>query len=904
MRFAWCIFFLSVFLISLDGQSPQGDGSIRYRQALKYYNAAESTDKTDSLALLFFERSIQEMRTEKGAEGFLADARTKSGILYIVQGKPAQALKLFSEVISVRSPDSSLFQALLYSGSIQYDMNRLDSARYYYDRAETIVKRIPNLPDAERLYNKVGVLYFETGDYRNSINYFQRAYDLLQNAQKQSKDLAVNYLNNIAIAHLRLGENNDAIEILERLRLTGISTDGISNNLANAFFATGATREAIALWRSIRQPNQNTLNNLANAYLRIGFVDSARLFLTLASQKSDASRPADRALTNKYAGDIAVHENRFSDALASYQRAINQYLPAFNDTDITHNPTTFNGTINFRQLYEVLVARAALLGRMGSAQVVNALSAYQSVLALTRYAERTYATDDAKIFLKTQTEHTASQAIAIAINAYESTQDTQYLREAFVMAERQKASVLRSVLDERSLTAIPGMPVALLQQENSLRALRSKLELQVSLSGDSIATRQLRARLQSTELAMAEIQHQLDLNPKYSSLRASSDTFNLADIQRDRLTTDEGLISYYFLDSSIACFFVTKTDFGCKIISNAKDISQKLRKLRQLLESDGGTDREALSGLSTSLYSSLVKPVQDAMKTAKHWIIIPHNEIGFLPFELLTDPDSKTMLLHKAAISYNYSASFLPRIDNNNKDSYQVLAFAPFLKAGDDPLMPALVASASEIQGLPGFSATGTEATKERFMVLAPDYAVLHLATHAVASDSNQADTYIAFNANGTTAEHARRLYEQEVYALPLSRVKLVILSACETGKGKLVSGEGVMSLARAFSYAGCQSVITSLWKADDASTAFIMRRLHQNLQEGLRQDEALQRAKIDYLQSDAPARLKSPSFWAHIVLIGDNDALVKPHTNWVWWALASGIIIGLAVWAIKKRVW
>lgn len=120
-------------------------------------------------------------------------------------------------------------------------------------------------------------------------------------------------------------------------------------------------------------------------------------------------------------------------------------------------------------------------------------------------------------------------------------------------------------------------------------------------------------------------------------------------------------------------------------------------------------------------------------------------------------------------------------------------------------------------------------------------------------------------------------MYEREIYNLDLKSAKLVILSACETGNGQLVSGEGVVSLSRAFSYAGCKSVITSLWKADDKSTAFILKRLHAYLQEGFAKDDALQKAKQDYLANrDIDDKYKTPFYWAHLLLIGDREPIRK----------------------------
>jgi CHAT domain-containing protein len=123
-------------------------------------------------------------------------------------------------------------------------------------------------------------------------------------------------------------------------------------------------------------------------------------------------------------------------------------------------------------------------------------------------------------------------------------------------------------------------------------------------------------------------------------------------------------------------------------------------------------------------------------------------------------------------------------------------------------------------------------------------------------------------------------------------------LSASETGTGKLVKGEGLMSLSRAFAYAGCPNIITSLWKAEDKTTAFITRRLHHYLEKGFPKDKALQQAKLDMLRSDdTDPRYKTPNYWAHLVFIGNYEPLQR-RNNW-WW-----IALTIIVAAIIYRSW
>jgi CHAT domain-containing protein len=206
---------------------------------------------------------------------------------------------------------------------------------------------------------------------------------------------------------------------------------------------------------------------------------------------------------------------------------------------------------------------------------------------------------------------------------------------------------------------------------------------------------------------------------------------------------------------------------------------------------------------------------------------------------------------------------------------------------------PPLTASAEEVAGIQGKILLNGAAIKNEFVRLVDNYPIIHLATHAVANDENPVASYISFYGRTSDADINHRLYAPEIYNLSLSHVQLVVLSACETGHGQLINGEGMMSLSRAFSYAGCKSTIASLWKADDMATAFISKKLHEYLKKGDDKDIALQKAKLAYLNSAAiEDRFKTPAYWSHLILIGENQAIVQ-HS---WWQAA---VILLAIIAL-----
>jgi CHAT domain-containing protein len=289
--------------------------------------------------------------------------------------------------------------------------------------------------------------------------------------------------------------------------------------------------------------------------------------------------------------------------------------------------------------------------------------------------------------------------------------------------------------------------------------------------------------------------------------------------------------------------------------------------------------------------------------------------------------------LGTTTISYQFSSRLigLPAPVAPDERSVKILAFAPFAGKGADPgqsgstSFSQLPASREEIEGLNGAVYIDSLATKERFLKEINKYPIVHLATHAVSSIDNAAASYIAFyprrSAPATDRDTARnsaptsdqdtaqnsspsedRLFLEELYGLNMNATKLVIISACETGQGELVSNEGVISLARAFAYAGCESTINSLWKADDKATSFILGEFHIYLQKGYTKSKALQQAKLDYLKSNALN--KSPAYWAHLILIGNTEPVYSGGMGYYYKAgsVIIAALLGILLFAGLKR--
>jgi len=173
-----------------------------------------------------------------------------------------------------------------------------------------------------------------------------------------------------------------------------------------------------------------------------------------------------------------------------------------------------------------------------------------------------------------------------------------------------------------------------------------------------------------------------------------------------------------------------------------------------------------------------------------------------------------------------------------------------------------------------GAALYGTDATLDTFKHNAPRYRILHLSTHGQADVRLGDNAFLAFSTSNANNSYDK-LYARHVYNLYMN-ADLVVLSACETGIGKMERGEGMVSLARAFAYAGAKSIVTTLWKVNDEKTQDLIPCFYSYLLAEKTKSEALRSVKLDFLEANRGngGATLHPFFWSGLIGIGDMGAL------------------------------
>ncbi|MBA3901824.1 MAG: CHAT domain-containing protein, partial [Bacteroidetes bacterium] len=355
--------------------------------------------------------------------------------------------------------------------------------------------------------------------------------------------------------------------------------------------------------------------------------------------------------------------------------------------------------------------------------------------------------------------------------------------------------------------------------------------------------------------------------PTYYQYKYDTLIPSILDLRSQVLKKDQSFVSYFSGDKHL--YFLTIDQDSASLNRMETDYKNYISELQDIC-----VDRSILnqnyarySELAHKLYKDLYEPLEIRTKRV---IISPDD--NFFPFELLlrdkNNPNS--FLLEEHAFSYTYSAGYLMK--SNKKRSLEMptfLGMAPVKYQSYLQQVPLNGADLSLSNISSQFSSpalfTNEKATKQEFIQNLPRYTIVHLYSHAEADEVN-AEFTIFFNDSSVQVS--------DLQLLGNLSTKLIVLSACKTGVGKVMKGEGVFSLARGFAAAGIPSSITSLWQIDNHSTYQINELFYKYLGKGLPLDIALQEAKMEFLRvHDKTYDL--PYFWAGSILLGNSEGFL-----------------------------
>lgn len=554
------------------------------------------------------------------------------------------------------------------------------------------------------------------------------------------------------------------------------------------------------------------------------------------------------------------------------------------------------------------------------AALQDAIQVFEKGLQYAEKMRLSYSNESSKLELYEYLQPVVEGGVQAWLSMGQATGAPDYVEKAFLFAERAKAAVMAEALYNQQIQHISGIPDSILEQENQLQQHIVEAETAVyeSPETDSLQTELSTLKLDREQLK-SDIQKRF---PRYFSLKyAFSKQISLSQI-RERLDEQTMLVQYLAGDTTLYAFAITQSSIRAYTLPLGERTQNTLLRFYHSIsnwafaQDSSAVAEQNFLETAPQLYQLLLSQALDGT-SARRLIIVPDGMTGLIPFEaLLTEPYQGSWVdvgmpyvLKKYAVSYTWSASALLSVGKDSTAaSYNFAGFATDYQEGVKDVTPMVAMrdlgplpyAPDEIDAigrmLSGKTWVNTNATKQNFLAAAPKAGILHVALHGVLDLKNPMMSHLVFHPGEKGVEN--RLFASELYNLPLS-ARMAVLSACNSGKGPIRNGEGVMSLARALAYAGCPTLVSSLWSVNDLSTSQIMNNFYQSLKSRQPVDLALQEAKLAYLKSTT-SEFSKPIYWAPFIAIGDTGALqdsLLETSCWGWWAFSGFLLILLLIY-------
>ncbi|MDX6181192.1 CHAT domain-containing tetratricopeptide repeat protein [Flavobacterium sp. Fl-77] len=763
-------------------------------------------------------------------------------------------------------------------------------------------KKLQGYDIIEYCLKPLGNLYTILGDYDSAENTIKQ-YFFIVNTTPDYPDAAGQKfaaILNLSNVYQSSGKNNQAIELLENTlkteKLSTIQKGVLSNNLGNAYLlssknillirnsddkAEKAFNASIQYLKDEKNQSEtlsNSYRNLASLYRQRQQFDVANRYFEEAEKLFlEIQNPPIRKKTKLYYDKAVLlfDQKKYRESDEQIKTILSILLP---------NYTTAKNTLPYTNdlypetlLMDAIDLQAEIFLKQNKPK--KALEAFELSFYIEDLLMNIMVYENAKIITQLRARNRTEKCISIYENLYFKEKKTSYLLRAFELAEKTKSGILKDYLAT--------VKTASSEEKSLLRQLQNL--------NNEIVKEQQKGSLASIEIINKAIRKQNEVMLSLKKIQFEKDYLDAKKIDTEallsKLEKQKAFMIYYFMGNEKMYFFTLEDQ---KIALNYINITHTaIPKIVQFIDyfNDSNSINNDISG-----YNKYGKIAYDVLKLPKknnykNLIIVPDGILNFVPFEALITEESNTInfakmhyFLNDFNIAYNNSASFYLNSSSLSSNEKSILGVFPIFEDTNFEL----TYSKKELQSIrvnfQGKYLENSAATYANFKNNAAQYAILHLSTHASSGDI-ETPASIKF--------YDREILYSELYGLTI-KPDLVVLSACETGIGKLYKAEGAMSIARGFQLAGAQNLLFSLWKVNDYTTAVFMDDFYQNIKNNQSYFEANANVKHDFLNNpDITNAKKSPYYWSAFVYYGTISPPEKP-TNYIVYFLSFLGLIGL----------
>jgi len=848
-------------------------------------------------------------------EAGLAEAWNRVGNVYAWILDTHAAHEAFTRALEHTASDDRIGQARVWNnlGNVHKAAAEFDVALDYYRRAQRVFTDLGDLTRAAVVINNIGDVYFRRGEYRTALEYNQRALEMNRAVGNQvrvarSLDLAANTYRMLGAYQRALHLSREALEIRTRVddRNGAMET---THNIGLVYFSQGDYALAIDAFKRGIHLNEvwglrddslvaEALHNIALAAWRLGQHGRAaanlRDSLAIAER---ANQPTIAAAALHDLGQEALENGRPAVAAPLFDRALEIRRRIGDQAGITETLAGQAATklaagnadaalslaeravdnATMHDQVEPLWNAQTLVGiayrRLGRPdQARRALNA--AIATIERLSTEVVISDNLRQQFFESTLSPYHELIALLVDRHD-------YGDALEVAERSKARALIRLLQRGPIDEDAVLDADEKRERQRLRDTlvglnRDINDAQTAKVVDKTRVSTIESTRHTTREALAALDTRLQAaHPELAAARG-----RLAPLQRSEMNavftdTDTAIVEYVFADRALYTFVLTSDGHAVSVDQHTTPIDRTdvERRMSRFLSRIGARDFGVLDD-ARAMYALLIGPVAPAIAGKSHLVIVPDGPLWNVPFQALRGPNG--YLIEAASVAYAPSVSVLRAMQRLPRSAgpRSVLAIGQsrFASSHLEPL-PDVERQVREIRAIYGvdrsMSYLGDDATERRFKTDASRYSVLHLATHAVLDEASPMYSHLVLSPASDRSGDDGELEAWEVMGMRL-HADLVVLAACETGRGRIASGEGVIGEMWAWFAAGARALVVSQFRVESSSATTMLLGFHTRVATGRgSKADHLRAATLDLLHTP---RFAHPYYWAGFVLVGDSD--------------------------------
>lgn len=781
--------------------------------------------------------------------------------------------KAFEKIASIDTIEESLkLEIYQLLGSIYQQSGDLDKA---YELSSFVVKVYEekiNLKKEESFLFALaldihGRILEDLYDFNNAINAYRHSLVILSKLHPDNIEAKANVLHNLGKCYRKMGDYINSRKILEKSILYNVQ-------LNRSYYL-----------------ELNYLN-LAATYIKEGNCSKALFFLkdSIVIENEVEDKIFFSQLYDNL-GDAYVCLNQLDKAVINYNKSIKLITKNNENIELLSIPSLENLPKESKEILTTLFSKAKTLElvyeeRKDIEYLSSCLYNYLTMDSLITLIRQDFLAENSKLSLVKETKPIYEKAIEISLKLYKLSKEEKYKNAAFDFIQKSKAVTLSEAVRHTQSTSFLDVD---LSKEKYLNIDINRLtEKSYSTDGISVEEQEQLINLKNEKEKFVKYLEQN--NPAYFNYKYNDKTVDQEELI-NILEEETTLVEFFVGDST--CFvstYITDNQLNIyEIPISRKRLSELVSNFTKAIYSPFVANKNKISlnetdatyaNIGHELYRLLLEPLK--VKTKK-LIIIPDDILNTLPFDaLLTQkvPEESVgyygnkvdynFLLYKHEISYNYGVSLMKQAKAQNYASIKTQ-----LAVYSTPDFINQVAELKEVFGDwdEFFKVINKKGNNQSFQETANTYKYIHLSAHGILNNEDANQSY--FNMS-TSEDDFIPLYLSTLYNIQIN-AEMVVTSACDAGIGKVSAGEGILSMARGFFYAGAKSVITSLWEVQDGFTGKLLKNFYQNLKDGKDKGGALNQAKQNFIrtQGDDFAR---PYYWAAFVPIGKMESVEIPY--------------------------